>query len=255
MAEDLDFLRDFPPGDATIQYHDRAGQLCCIANINLLIVGASSALLPHAFQEGRSGPCFYSELLSPITAPGFVRFLYTGTYAPSRVDGVGCLYDDVPTSLLLHCQMYRLGETFDMPDLKTQAYVNVLRQCEFACSSPEQPIDLCAAVRFVYQYLSGHELLLDAIINYCVECLLTHRLPEDAAFADLVYELRVFAQDLNNNVRHRGFESESKFTNTFVITEDLLLTRWQLPKQSSNCGQRHTRQRRTPREKTYRRSA
>lgn len=112
--------------------------------------------------------------------------------------------------MLFHCQLYHLGDMYDLEELKTQAYVNVLRQCEFGCSSPEKPIDLCAAIQYLYQHLPNDKRVANTILDYCVSCFLRHRLGEDQEFRSLAYELRPFHQALCANTRERGFEDEGK---------------------------------------------
>lgn len=202
------FMEWYPEGNATLSFPRDDGQIMTIQNINLFMIEERCQLLSTAFEPSRSGPRLYLETLTPATAIPFLRYLYTGTYA--LASAAGDYYEDVPTSVLLHCQLYRLGDLYDLPELKSQAYVNVLRQCEFGCSSPEKPIDLCAAIRYTYQSLHEHENLVDAIINYCVSCFLGHRLAQDEEFKQLAYELRPFHQDLCRNSMGREFENESK---------------------------------------------
>jgi hypothetical protein len=205
------FLESYPKGNATLTYQNDDGELESIRNVNLLLIEERSPILSMAFETSRSGPQLFLETLTSATAYPFLRYLYTGSYSLRPITGEpGDRYEDVPTSVLLHCQLYRLADIYDLPDLRTQAYVNVLRQCEFGCSSPDKPIDLCAAIRFVYDYLQEHENLIDAILNYCVSCFLQHRLTEDAEFKQLAYDLRPFHQALCKNSREREFENESK---------------------------------------------
>jgi hypothetical protein len=205
------FLESYPKGDATLTYQNDDGELESIRNVNLLLIEERSPILGMAFETGRSGPQLFLETLTSATAYPFLRYLYTGSYSLRPITGEpGDRYEDVPTSVLLHCQLYRLADIYDLPDLRTQAYVNVLRQCEFGCCSPDKPIDLCAAIRFVYDYLQEHENLIDAILNYCVSCFLQHRLAEDAEFKQLAYDLRPFHQALCKNSMEREFENESK---------------------------------------------
>jgi hypothetical protein len=145
------------------------------------------------------------EKLTSNTAIPFLRYLYTGSYsfAPEQNNE----YDNVPTSILLHCRIYYLGHLYDMPQLVSQAYVNVLRQCEFGCSSPEKPVELCAAVRFMYESLREHENVIDAVVNYCVANFLRHRLAEDEEFKALPTE---FQQAMAKNCMNRDIETESK---------------------------------------------
>ena len=211
------FLDSYPKGNATLTYQNDDNTLESIHNVNVTIIQERCPILGIAFESSRSGPQLYLETLTPTTALPFLRFLYTGTYALKSPTGeTEDLYEDVPTSVFFHCQLYRLADIYDLPDLKSQAYVNVLRQCEFGCSSPDKPIDLCAAIRFIYQYLREHENLVDAIINYCVSCFLGHHLAQDKEFKKLAYELRPFHQDLCKNSMNREFENESK-CNKFVL--------------------------------------
>ena len=205
------FLECYPRGNAILTFQNDEKQLESIHNVNVDIIKERSALLGIAFEESRSGLQLYLETLTSATALPFLRFLYTGSYALRGLSiELEDLYEDVPTSVLLHCQLYRLADIYDLPELKSQAYVNVLRQCEFACSSPDMPIDLCPAIRFAYEHLREHEKLLDAIINYCVACFLRHRLAEDREFKNLAYELRPFHQALCRNSMAREFENESR---------------------------------------------
>lgn len=209
MRTETSFMESLPKGNGVLTFLDDDKQLITIAGINVNLIDQRCPLLAMAFEESRSGPKLYLESLSSATALPLLRFLYTGSYAfiPTSDD----FYEDVPTSVLLHCQMYRLGDMYELNELKTQAYVNVLRQCEFGCSSPEKPIDLCAAIRFIYEHLRAHETLVETMINYCVSCFLRHRLAQDPDFQKLAYELRPFHQELCKNSMNREFENESKW--------------------------------------------
>ncbi|KAI7553068.1 hypothetical protein KC331_g1476 [Hortaea werneckii] len=202
-VEEDSFLHWYPSGDATLSYPDTDGQLASINNINMWLIEERSPLLYMAFDHSRNGrPHLHLESLTRMTALPFLRFLYTGSYA--LTSAAGDLYEDVPTSVLLHCQLYRLGDIYDLAELKQQAYLNVLRQCEFGCSSPEKPIDLCAAIRFLYEHLPNHTNGIEAILNYCVTCFISHRLAQDPDFQQLAYELRPFHQKLCWMATERG---------------------------------------------------
>lgn len=202
------FLEWYPEGNATLTFQNDKKKLESIHNLNINVINERSAVLAMAFEDSRSGPRLYLETLTSTTAFPFLRFLYSGTYALNGPAGE--LFEDVPTSVLFHCQLYHLGDMYDLKELKTQAYVNVLRQCEFGCSSPEKPIDLCIAIRYIYQHLPKHEKLINTIIDYCVSCFVRHCLGQDKDFKKLAYELRPFHQALCNNSRDRGFENEGK---------------------------------------------
>lgn len=205
---DKSFMEWYPKGEGTLSFPNDGGLISSISNINLWMIEERCPLLSTAFEPSRSGPQLYLETLTSVTATPFLRYLYTGTYLSSTA---GDYYEDVPTSLLLHCQLFRLGALYDLSELKTQAYVNVLRQCEFGCSSPGKPIDLCATIRYIYEYLREHDNLVDAVLNYCVSCFLSHRLAHDDEFKQLAFELRPFHQDLCHTTMKREFEDESEW--------------------------------------------
>ncbi|KAK3712897.1 hypothetical protein LTR37_008782 [Vermiconidia calcicola] len=201
---DTSFLDAYPKGDATLTYSNDRHTLESICNVNIELIGKCSAVLALAFEDSRSGPRLHLETLTPMTALPFLRFLYCGCYAVQlNHRSVAVLFEDVPTSLYLHCQLYHLGDIYEIQDLKTQAYVNVLRQLEFGCSSPDKPIHLCKAIEYAYDHLREHEKIIDAIINYCVSCFLRHRLAQDKGFSEVAYRLRSFHQDLCKNALDR----------------------------------------------------
>lgn len=178
-----DVLSAFPPGRATLTYPDHHGGLASIDKINLDIIEQQSPLIAASFEESRSGaPQLHLDLLSPLTAMPFLRFLHTGSYADFD------FYEDISTSLLLHCQLHHFGTVYDIPDLRAQALVNVVRQCEFACCSPDKPVDLCAAIHFVYHRHRDRDRVVDAVVNYCIARFDDHRLADDADFRRLTCE-------------------------------------------------------------------
>nr|POE50709.1 hypothetical protein CFP56_16224 [Quercus suber] len=201
--DEMAFMEWFPKGEACISFHVDESRIDTISGINVWVLEERCPLLAAAFEDSSAGPQLFLDSLSPFAAVPFVRYLYTGSYMPQA------LVEDVPTSLLLHCQLFHLGNLYDIPDLHTQAYANVFRQCEFGCSSPDQPIDLCAAIQYVYKHLRKHENLVDAIIQYCLSCLMRHRLAEDPAFRELAYEILLFHQDLCRNIRITKFEHDA----------------------------------------------
>lgn len=204
-----DFLRlysvsgDLPLGMDTLTFPGPHGNIISIHGLHANIIEDRSPLLAAAFERFKTGQRLHLETLSEQTATPFVRFLYTGSYAESGD------WEDVPTSLLLHCKMSLLGDIYDMPDLMSQAYVNILRQCEFGCSSPDKPIDLCNAITFIYENLSNHSQIADAVVHYCVSCFLSHGLGKDAEFKELAYHLRAFHQDLTKACKNRDYADES----------------------------------------------
>lgn len=207
---EMSFMEWYPKGGASISFQGDDGHIDTIDGINVFLIESRCQLLATAFEHSKSGPQLFLAALSSSTAIPFVRYLYTGSYALQKVDGD--VFDDVPTSVLLHCQLFRLGVLYDLSELKTQAYVNVLRQCEFGCSSPSKPIDLCVAIRYMYQHLREQEQLIDAVVQYCVSCFFHHRLDVDPEFCKLAYELRPLHQDMCRILRDRDFEDDSRPT-------------------------------------------
>ncbi|GAB7323923.1 hypothetical protein MBLNU13_g07346t1 [Cladosporium sp. NU13] len=194
---------DLPPGTDTLTYPGYHQQIASVSGLHASIIEDRSPLLAAAFEDSRSGRRLHLETLTSNTVMPFLRFLYTGSYA--LFGG----WEDVPTSVLLHFKMYWLADLYDLPELKSQAYVNVLRQFEFGCSSPEKPIDLCSAIDFAYKTLAGHDTISDAIVQYCVTQCLSHKLHEDPEFKALAFNVRAFHQDLTRVCRDRGYEDES----------------------------------------------
>lgn len=195
------------PGDATISYLNDIGKAQCITGISVQAIEQSCPLLAAAFEPRSSGPQLYLESLSEATATPFLRYLYTGSYATNGESGD--VYENVPSSLLLHCQLFHLGYLYDLRALMQQANVNIIRQCEFGCSSPDKPIHLSAAIKYAYEHLSGHAGVLETIISYCVSCFLRHRLAEDEDFKLIAFELKPFHQALCRESMDQRFENES----------------------------------------------
>lgn len=194
---------DLPPGTDTLTYPGYHQQIASVSGLHASIIEDRSPLLAAAFEDSRSGRRLHLETLTSNTVMPFLRFLYTGSYA--LFGG----WEDVPTSVLLHCKMYWLADLYDLPELRSQAYVNVLRQFEFGCSSPDKPIDLCSAIDFAYKTLADHDAISDAIVQYCVTQCLSHKLHEDPEFKALAFNVRAFHQDLTRVCRDRGYEDES----------------------------------------------
>ncbi|KAH9825534.1 hypothetical protein Tdes44962_MAKER04102 [Teratosphaeria destructans] len=204
LVHDDTFMFARAKGNATISFPGEDGIVSCFNDIDSAVFYERCPLLAAAFELSSGGVKLHLERLSPSTALPFLRYMYTGTYVSARVDGEDP--KDVPSSILLHAQLYELGDLYDIPDLKSQAYVNILRQCEFGCSSPDPPIELCAAIRYIYRHLRGHKDLLDLVVNYCVTNFLRHRLAHDEEFQNLPAQFHQLLceicmhHDINNDV-------------------------------------------------------
>ncbi|KXS94152.1 hypothetical protein AC578_11142 [Pseudocercospora eumusae] len=203
---EMSFLAWFPKGNATITYLNDLGDMESISDLNPWIIEERSLLLAQAFEESNTGPQLHLEPLTPLSARPFLQYLYTGAYSLPTANGEP--FRDVPTSLLVHCQLYRLADIYDLTELKTQANLNIIRQCEFACSSPDKPIDLCAAIEYMYKNMPESANVIDTLTNYCVTCFLSHGLADDFEFRRLAYDLRPFHQELCKVSMNRQFEDE-----------------------------------------------
>ncbi|PIA98421.1 hypothetical protein CB0940_06640 [Cercospora beticola] len=199
-ALDMSFLDCFPKGEVTISYPNADGAIQRIHGINRGILEDRSALLSSALD----GNGLHLEAVSHLTIKPFLQFMYTGCY--TLPTPAGRPFEDVPTSLLVHCHMHRLGDIYMMPDLKTQAYANIVRQCEYGCSSPDAPIHLCQAIEYVYTNMREHADVIETIIAYCVTCFSRHRLGTSFDFRRIAYDLRPFHQDLCKVSMERRFE-------------------------------------------------
>ncbi|PPJ54066.1 hypothetical protein CBER1_06338 [Cercospora berteroae] len=199
-ALDMSFVDCFPKGRVTISYPDADGAIQRIHGINRGILEDRSALLSSALD----GNGLHLEAVSHLTIKPFLQFVYTGCY--TLPTPAGRPFEDVPTSLLVHCHMHRLGDIYMMLDLKTQAYANIVRQCEYGCSSPDAPIHLCQAIEYVYTNMRQYAHVIETIIAYCVTCFSRHRLGTSFDFRRIAYDVRPFHQDLCKVSMERRFE-------------------------------------------------
>lgn len=98
---------DLPPGTDTLTYPGYHQQIASVSGLHAPIIEDRSPLLAAAFEDSRSGRRLHLETLTSNTVMPFLRFLYTGSYA--LFGG----WEDVPTSVLLHCKMYWLADLYD----------------------------------------------------------------------------------------------------------------------------------------------
>ena len=203
--DDLDFLRQKPAGQASLIVVLPEGVVTTIDDINLEVIAEKCPLLALAFEPGPYGVKHSMEEASLPLVASFLRFLYEGTY--DRWDTNGFL---VPCPLLLHAQLCRIGEIYDVPELSSEAHVHIIRSADFSCSYPEPPPDLCATIDFLYTKLDHRKPLLETILHYCVSCFVQHKLGNNEEFCKLVYELVPFHKDLFRINYQRGFQDEGK---------------------------------------------
>lgn len=164
----------------------------------------SCPLLGYSFEDRGRGLHHSMEATSVELIARFLRFLHTGDYI--TFDKFG---QEEPCSLLLHAELCRMGDLFDINTLKVQAHYNVIRATEMACSSPRAPEDLVPTIRFIYEQLGdGYEKIVDTMLHYCISCFLQHGLGHNEEFKRLAYEVRQFHTALCRTNYKRGFEDE-----------------------------------------------
>lgn len=214
VMEDLTFLDDlgdYENSNATLKVVDSAGYVDhvsdCISPYRLL---DKCPLLYHAFEGGSQG-----RLQASIEAPSraaviaLLRYCYTGSYLPPGSEFA-------PITMLLHAQVYKIAEDFDMPELQLSAHGNFSVQVDCACSLPEAPIDLLETIRYVYIHLASPQArqqqgLVHTLLNYCIALFQYHRLGESAEFLKVVHEIPDFRQDLCRTNMERNFEDSCAF--------------------------------------------
>jgi len=203
--ENLDFLKDAPEGNATLSVRYVNGTLACLTNLSLEPIQEASPLLAYAFEETRSGPKYCLENVTQPALASFLRYIYSNPqdYVPEQCK-------DHAISMLTTVHVYHLAQLYDVEGLQHMSKGNLMRECEFSCSTPVPPLDLCDAIRFVYESLSTHADIIDTLANYCVSMFLYHGLGENSGFRELAYEHRRFQQDLCMVNIRRGFVDDGK---------------------------------------------
>ncbi|KAF1841961.1 uncharacterized protein K460DRAFT_409400 [Cucurbitaria berberidis CBS 394.84] len=207
----LDTLGDHGASDATLKavlsnghvYHI-SDRICPYKFLD------TCPLLYHAFEYG-----FQARPQASIDAPSrtaiisLLRYCYTGSYL--TVDA-----EYLPIHLLLHAEIYKMAEDFDVPELQLLAHGNFSCQIDCACALPTPPSDLLETIRFIYQnyadYPSRHEHgLVNNLTNYCISNFFYHKLGANADFAQVVSEIPAFRQDLCRTNIERNFQDDCAF--------------------------------------------
>ncbi|OCK77059.1 hypothetical protein K432DRAFT_276808, partial [Lepidopterella palustris CBS 459.81] len=199
----LDFLENYPPGHASLMVITPDGTISTIDNLHPAIIGQRCPLLEFSFEQGSTGfPKASIEASSHEVALCFLRFLYHGDYLSYDEQG------QLPCSMLIHAELCRMADVFEVPELQVAAHANIIRETELSCSQPFPPVQLCAAIRFIYAHLSDQQPLIDTILNYCVFCFLYHGLGTNEDFRRLAFELQPFHRDLCRTSFKRGFTDD-----------------------------------------------
>lgn len=203
--DSLEFLQAFPPAGASITVTAPDGSVSTIHGVDPIIIGQRCPLLQLSFETSAYGSVKASIEASSVTVvTSFLRFLYLGEYM------VWHDYHETACSLLLHAELCRMADVFEVPELQVAAHANIIRETELSCSRPQPPIDLCAAIRFIYTHLSSQRPLIDTLLNYCLACFVYHGLGSDDTFRQLAFELTPFHRDLCRTNYHRMFKDEGK---------------------------------------------
>ncbi|KAF2761158.1 hypothetical protein EJ05DRAFT_254516 [Pseudovirgaria hyperparasitica] len=208
--DNLDFLT-LIPGDAALSISLPSGGISTINGLIVEVIAEKCPLLAYSFESGESGsPRASVEAPSRVLIICLLRFIYVGDY----LDGVdGC-------SILVHAQLCRMAELFEIPELQVMAHANVIRETEVSCSKPTPPADLCEAIRFIFDHLADQTPLVDTILHYCVHCFLYHQLNTNDEFQKLTFEMRKFTQELCRTNFQRGFEDDGAIDIVRLQTEE-----------------------------------
>jgi hypothetical protein len=212
--DDLTFLeqlgREYGTDCATLKAVIAGGQVCYISDrvspYRLLDV---CPLLYHAFEYGSQ-----SRLQASIEAPStasvvsLLRHCYTGSYLPSDSEYA-------PPFLLLHAEVYKMAEDYDVPELQLLAHGNFSVQIDCACSLPTPPQDLLETIRFVYDYFATpqarqQQSLVHTLLNYCISMFQYHNLNESIDFLEVARQIPEFRQDLCRTNMERNFQDDCK---------------------------------------------
>jgi hypothetical protein len=212
--EDLTFLEqldgDYGDSNGTLKAVDSEGYVCHISDrVSPFRLLDNCPLLYHAFEYG-----YQSRLQANIEAPSraaaisLLRYCYTGSYLSP-----GSEYE--PVLLLLHAQVYKLAEDFDVPELQLLAHGNFSVQVDCACSLPVPPRDLLDTIRYVYAHFATPQArqqqgLVHTLLNYCVSVFQYHKLGESVEFLEVVRQVPEFRQDLCRTNMGRDFQDECK---------------------------------------------
>jgi hypothetical protein len=209
--DNLDFLQISPDGTAYLTVYTPDGANFTFERLDFDIISVTCPLLALCFEERPHGLHHSIEASSVELIARFLRYLYLAEYITTNYLG-----EEEPCSLLVHAELCRLGDLFDVPGLMVEAHCNIVRHTELSCSLPSPPTGLCAAIRFIYAFLSDQQQLIDTILHYCVSCFLYHGLGRDETFKKTAYEVHQFHKDLCQTNFRRGFNDPGK--NYFLLS-------------------------------------
>jgi hypothetical protein len=212
--DDFSFLEqlggEYGTESATLKVVIAEGRVCHISDrVNPYRLLDTCPLLYHAFEYGSQ-----TRLQASIEAPSrasvvsLLRYCYIGSYLPP-----GAKF--APITLLLHAEVYKMAEDYDIPELQLLAHGNFSVQVDCACSLPTPPHDLLETIRFVYDYFASpharqQQSLVHTLLNYCISMFQYHKLGESVDFLEVVRQIPEFRQDLCRTNMERNFQDDCK---------------------------------------------
>ncbi|KAF1980749.1 hypothetical protein K402DRAFT_301215, partial [Aulographum hederae CBS 113979] len=136
----------------------------------------------------------------------FLRHIYTGSYDANSSDNRLSRYIDIP--VIMHVEMCLLGLNFDVPELCSLALSYFLDSLEVRGSTCSPPESLCATIQLIYQHPEDLAFFKKDLVSYCVTSAKSHKLAQDEAFRQVVFDLPEFWVDLGHLNSERNFADE-----------------------------------------------
>ena len=199
--DDILFLKDAKPGFAKLTITNQHRPDLVIRGLDLERIRETAPQLAKAFVNHK--PDKHKLRFNDVPAAAaicLIRFIYQGDYTLCDA-----LYEK-QCSLLLHLQVLRLAEIFEIQTLQDQVYSHVVKETELTLSLGKPVIDLCDGIRLLYLELRTREKLRNVIAHYCLSCYEYHGLGTYEPFRQTVYESYLFHQDLCRANLRAGFK-------------------------------------------------
>jgi hypothetical protein len=206
-ARDYDsFLSSRPKGIADLVVHAADHSSFTFRDLHIGYLEMACPLLAFSFEDrGNEGRQFLSLHADIELIARFLRYLWTGCYHVLDEQGY-----ELSCTFPMHAQLYRYGELYAVPQLKSIAYCHISQICELGCSMPTAPNDLCETLRYLYENVKEDKLVHETILHYCISRFNSHHLGSDTGFRKLLAEVKDCQQDLFRLVSERGYIDESE---------------------------------------------
>jgi len=188
--EDLTFLRDVVDGKADIII-DHEGYKCRVIGLDLDLMWMKMPKLAALFESTDHGDVCVLDKFPRRAVISLLRYIYLDDYRmlETRIDE--------QCSLLPHVQMYYAGELYCAPELTRLASTHILRELELTSSIGRVPLDLCDAIRFVYNRLAHAMQIKNNIVNVCISCCRYYNLSAHDDFCEVLRDIPAFYQDFS----------------------------------------------------------